>query len=540
MWDNIKYIFQIPLAWFKKIHDRVFNAYGVNFIVVKDGYYGGAEIGIDEGAFSDAVNQAVDLSSLSGAVKSVDNILPDANGNIDLSGSYVTLNTNQTITGQKTFSQSINLSSYGGLESDADYVRLAYGSTNGITIFGSDTTRQQLLDDEPARLYSTGADNQIATRGYCRLNFARASTLSGFVKTVNNVGPDPNGNVSVEIPDLPDNIVTTVNGQTGDVVLGNIVNSVNGIAPVNGDVQLPEISGITIKDVADYLTDNNYQTQTDVTSYVQNEIQDFVTNTDVTSYVAQELQNYALTSDLTEYAHTVDGIQAVDGIVNFNLSPNKWMKTDSQGHLATTNSQPIELSTGNTGYLYANNGSLEFKQDEYVTLSTDQTITGKKKFTQNDVTIVDNSLLVVDTSLTGNGTSVSKNGLTINSSTPFIDFSTPGTAANDSFIAMTAASGNRLGIDSPHGIDLKAPVNQAKLANQPTDTSTNSLAIATCGYVNSRLSGVTNNAFKVVTNVTWNGTQIVIASSNLNIQNGVIKRITANANTTINTVAYAP
>ena len=265
MWDDIKYIFQIPLSWFKKIHDRVFNAYGVNFLIVKEGYYGGAEIGIDEGAFGDAVNQAVNLS--------------------------------------------------------------------------------------------------------------------GMVKSVNDVGPDANGNVTIDMPDIPGRIVTTVNGQTGNVVLGNIVNSVNGIAPVNGNVQLgdivnsvngiapvngnvqlSEISGITIEDVAEYLDANSYQTQTDVTSYVQNEIQDFVTDTDVTSYVAQELQAYAL---------TVDGVQAVDGVVDFNLSPNKWMKTDGAGHIATTDETPIVLSAGNTGYLYANNGSLEFKQDEFVTLSTE-------------------------------------------------------------------------------------------------------------------------------------------------------------------------
>lgn len=165
-------------------------------------------------------------------------------------------------------------------------------------------------------------------------------------------------------------------------MLGNIVNSVNGIAPVNGNVQLPEISGITMEDVADYLTDNNYQTQTDVTSYVQNEIQDFATDTDVTSYVAQELQDYALTSDLTGYAHTVDGVQAVDGVVDFNLSPNKWVKTDGAGHIATTDEIPIALSSTSNGYLYANNGSLQFKDDEYVDLSTAQNVSGHK--TWND------------------------------------------------------------------------------------------------------------------------------------------------------------
>jgi len=46
-WEKIQYIFQIPISWYKKIHDRVFNAYGTNFIKVKEGYYGGMEIGLD-------------------------------------------------------------------------------------------------------------------------------------------------------------------------------------------------------------------------------------------------------------------------------------------------------------------------------------------------------------------------------------------------------------------------------------------------------------------------------------------------------------
>ncbi len=40
-WDNIKYLFQIPLGWFKAISNRVFKAYGTNFIVVKEGADGG-------------------------------------------------------------------------------------------------------------------------------------------------------------------------------------------------------------------------------------------------------------------------------------------------------------------------------------------------------------------------------------------------------------------------------------------------------------------------------------------------------------------
>lgn len=78
-WDGIKFLFQIPLEWFRKIHDRVFKAYGSGFLTVKEGYYGGTEIGIDDEAFAAAVQ-----------------------ANSAISG-YVDLDTAQDITGVKTF-----------------------------------------------------------------------------------------------------------------------------------------------------------------------------------------------------------------------------------------------------------------------------------------------------------------------------------------------------------------------------------------------------------------------------------------------------
>lgn len=42
----------------------------------------------------------------------------------------------------------------------------------------------------------------------------------------------------------------------------------------------------------------------------------------------------------------VDGHQAdSDGIVNFGLAGNKWVKTTADGHLATTNDTPIAVDT---------------------------------------------------------------------------------------------------------------------------------------------------------------------------------------------------
>ena len=53
---------------------------------------------------------------------------------------------------------------------------------SGITLSvdGNGVTKQ-LLVNEPARLYSQGDDNQIASRGYARLNFARASHTHGNI-----------------------------------------------------------------------------------------------------------------------------------------------------------------------------------------------------------------------------------------------------------------------------------------------------------------------------------------------------------------------
>lgn len=77
-WASVKYIFQVPLEWFKSIHRRVFNAYGSNFIKVKEGYYGGMEIGLDTDELDEYIN------GKTGSVSSVDGVGPDANGNVEL------------------------------------------------------------------------------------------------------------------------------------------------------------------------------------------------------------------------------------------------------------------------------------------------------------------------------------------------------------------------------------------------------------------------------------------------------------------------
>ena len=85
-WDNIKYLFQIPLSWFKSIHDRVFGMYGTNFILVKADENGATQIKVDEDSFIQAVK-----SIATGSVTSVDDVSPDQNGNVQL-GAIRTIN----------------------------------------------------------------------------------------------------------------------------------------------------------------------------------------------------------------------------------------------------------------------------------------------------------------------------------------------------------------------------------------------------------------------------------------------------------------
>ena len=58
-WDNIKYLFQIPVEWFKAVHNRIFKAYGTNFIIVKDGSDDGMNIDVDETLFAEAVKSVM-------------------------------------------------------------------------------------------------------------------------------------------------------------------------------------------------------------------------------------------------------------------------------------------------------------------------------------------------------------------------------------------------------------------------------------------------------------------------------------------------
>ena len=100
-WDSIKYIFQIPLSWFKKIHNMVFKSYGTDFMTVKEGQYGGLQIGINNEQFDSRVASIASTVTPSGVVKSVDGHNPDSNGAVSFgltSNKYVKTNSSGHLT----------------------------------------------------------------------------------------------------------------------------------------------------------------------------------------------------------------------------------------------------------------------------------------------------------------------------------------------------------------------------------------------------------------------------------------------------------
>lgn len=501
-WEKIQYIFQIPISWYKKIHDRVFNAYGTNFIKVKEGYYGGMEIGLDQDELDNYLNQ---LS----VVKSVDGIYPDISGNVELSA--VTLTGDQTIYGTKTFASNVYLSSQPGLP-EANSLALAtvghvntfyarkshdHGNLNNdgtITNIGSGITKNYYIAaDDNGDLYKSDL----------------STVLDGVVKSVNDVTPDENGNVTITVggggvssvnniaPDANGNvnlgsIVNTVENispdQYGNVELTSMVKSVNNVLPVNGNVTL-DISSVTMEEVEEYVEEQNFATE----DYVTNQLTNYVdTNTLETT-----LEDYATQTDIEDMVKSVDGISPILGNVDFNLNSNKWMKTDSNGHIATTNEIPISLSSNNNGYLFANGGTLEFKQEEYVTLSTEQIITGQKTFQDQRVIIRNGDLLVDNTLSSGVGTAIKHGQMIIDgpANTTFICFSNNGNVQNGTYI-VKGSSG--LSVVSQESLVFTgAGANDVKLIYQPTETSTNSLAVATVGYCQSNFGKVksVNNTY---------------------------------------------
>lgn len=175
----------------------------------------------------------------------------------------------------------------------------------------------------------------------------------------------------------------------------------------------------------------------------------------------------------------------------------------------------------------------------FVTINTQQTITGDKTFNSN-VTVVDSgSGEVVKLHAGINGSMLMFKSAHITNALNLL-------AINGPQIAIQAGSDGNLGaaISVGDGVTLEAPQNSAQLTESPSTDGAPDLAIATVGWVKGKAITVPDGkelktySATVVSDVTWNGTQIVAKKMVLEFTNGVLTAVKNASSTTINTVAY--
>lgn len=188
----------------------------------------------------------------------------------------------------------------------------------------------------------------------------------------------------------------------------------------------------------------------------------------------------------------------------------------------------------------------------YMTVSTNQTVTGIKTWHASNIA---NDTIVAAGSIICNRYRIVNNG--------------------NIFGELTYDSSIGVKLTTVGGLYLDAATNQAKLTNSPNESASDN-CIATVGFVKNNgkvksvddvepdsngnvdfglaadsivmtdaaghlttgSGGVSANNKKVITGVSWNGTQLVISSESWTIENGIITSITSNSNETINTVTY--
>lgn len=478
-WDSIKYIFQVPKDWYSYIHRKIHNAYGTLFIRVLDGEYGGMKIDIDRGLFKEAVDDAVDLD---GYVKSVNNIEPDENGNVDL---------------DENFLESSDITTP-GIEVGTDY--------KGDQTVCSPNHKHNIKDVEGGIKTVNGnppdEDGNVVVE------------VEDGVKTVNDIEPDEDGNVDLG------QLVYTVNDHEPDEdgnISFDVVEKVDGVSPINGNVPLGAIRSI----------DTNIRP-----------INGNVNLFDYYSVIGHEHQH----TDITDWDTATDEFLEASDIT----TPGTVVGTDYAG----------EYSVCSPNHKHNAKDIVNSETDGFVTINTEQTITGSKTFKDSVEVEADDGNITLDANA-GNIT-LANDSVRIS----MLGGNTIGTIQQDvSGLNLTNTSGvtkNCMLQLNPSGVFIEAEgqnkliflnteQNSAQLANSPsTDGTAPDNAIATVGWVKEKALTVPDGKtpktqdITLVSNVTWNGTQLVIQKQKLEFSNGVLTNVTNATSGTINTIAYSP
>lgn len=295
--------------------------------------------------------------------------------------------------GDTTFT--VNKATDGTYIEDGGFVSIT-GDDNGIAL--NAPANYVTLSNSPN---DQASYNAVATVGWCNGQISGLSdSLSDYVKTVNGVGPDENGNVDVSLS----GVVRTSdinNAASPNPVASYTYNNIRytGNLPGGLDWLFNWAGAYNYQTLDDEISDLGYIKDYVLSDYVKTvdgiepdedgnvELSGYVKSVDNISADANgnvALSGYVKTIDdegpdengnvsLSNVVKSIEETFYPDpdtGDVSFELAPSKWMKTDEDGILSTTDDEPIILSSGATGYVYANNGNVEYKNEQYVDLST--------------------------------------------------------------------------------------------------------------------------------------------------------------------------
>lgn len=470
-WDAIKYIFQIPKEWYSYIHRKIHNAYGTLFIRVMDGEYGGMKIDIDKQLFKEAVE---DVAGLDEYVKSVNNVTPDENGNVSLDDSYLE-------------------------PSDI--------TTPGIVV-GTDYVGEQTVCSPKHKHNIKDIEGSIKTVNGNGPDADGNVVVEAGIKTVNNVQPDETGNVDLG------QLVKTVNSHEPDEngnIQFDVVEKVDGVSPINGNVPLGSIRSInnTIKPV----------------------------NGNV---------NLDGVLDPAPHEHPHTQISDWDNATKNFLDP---LDITTPGILVGTDYDDPDHPVCSPNHKHNSKDIVNSDTDGFVTIDTQQEITGQKVF---------KSTLNVRNNTETTGVQLYPTGLiTAIGDEPAIAFVSQNSAVQEGHLGYYSSSntmqffskssnfliGNSA--DNDNIFQIVASQNQAQLANSPsTDGDAPDLAIATVGWVKEKAITVPDGKttktqnIQFVSDVTWDGTRIVVRKKTMEFSNGVLTNVTTNNPSYITTVAY--
>lgn len=490
-WDAIKYIFQIPKEWYSYIHRKIHNAYGTLFIRVMDGEYGGMKIDIDRTLFKEAVE---DVAGLNEYVKSVDDITPDENGNVKLEG-YV-----KKVSG-------VEPDETGNVDLDANFLAPSDLTTPGIVV-GTDYKGEKTV---------------------CSPNHKHnLKDIVGAIKTVNGNGPDQNGNVVVEAG------IKTVNNiqpdETGNVDLGQLVKTVNSHEPdENGNIQFDVVEKV------DGVSPINGNVPLGAIRSINNTIKPVNGNVNL---------NGVLDPAPHEHPHTQ--ISDWDNATKNFLDS---LDITTPGILVGTDYDDPDHPVCSPNHKHNSKDIVNDDQTGFVTIDTQQEISGLKVFT-NTLNVTKNPG-TTGVQLYPTGVIMAKGdepGIVFFAPDSNVNVGQLGYYSSTNTMQFFSRSSSFLignSADNDNILQIVASPNKAQLANSPsTDGTAPDNAIATVGWVKEKAITVPDGKelktyyATVVSDVTWNGTQIIVNKKTLEFTNGVLTAVKNASPNKIDTVAY--